>query len=240
MPVLGRLPDTGGPHPVVVFCHGLGGDERGYAGLGDQLAGRGFAVLHPRFADAGAVEPRPMLFDPVHWADRVRRVGAVLDGLAGDARFDGGRVIVAGHSFGAYTAQLLLGVANGQDVAGDDDRIVAGVLLSPQGSGDRGLTERSWDAVRKPLLVVTATGDRGPHGEGLDWRREPFDRSPSRFKHLAVLRGGDHSLGGIQRGSEPTRLAELVAAFAAGVHGDAAAAEWLAAGPYPEEWDHER
>ncbi|MEV6349196.1 alpha/beta fold hydrolase [Actinoplanes sp. NPDC051851] len=233
--MLARLPEnTSPPWPVIVFCHGLGGSERGYGGLGDHLAAHGYAVLHPRFADAGAADPRPMLFDPAHWHDRVERVRAVLDGLPGDERFRPDGVIVAGHSFGAYTAQLHLGV-NRRPV---HPAVIGGVLCSPQGSGDRGLTPNSWDDVRLPLLVVTATDDHGPHGEGLAWRREPYDRSPSAWKHLAVLRGGDHFLDGIM-GDRPNLIAELITAFADRVNGDRNASDWLASGPFSDTFDHE-
>ncbi|WP_306216219.1 alpha/beta hydrolase family protein [Actinoplanes sp. RD1] len=237
VPVLARYPDAAAPAPVIVFCHGLGGAETGYSGLGRLLAERGHAVLHPRFADAGVAQPRPMLFDPAHWMSRVRRVHAVIDALAEDDKLRSDRVVVAGHSFGAHTAQAVAGADIG--LAGTaHPAVAAAVLCSPQGSGDRGLTPRSWAGVRVPLLVVTATGDLGPHGEGLEWRREPYDRSPSPWKHLAVLRGGDHFLGGFH-GPGPTPAGALIAAFADRVGGDAEAGAWLSAGPFPELFDHE-
>lgn len=265
---------------VVVLCHGLGGDHWGYAHLGSHLASHGYAVLHPRFldsmrlvadglgldagdADWRSIDPRlaealrPMLFEPEYWVSRVARADAVIDSLAGQrhlpVRLEAEGVVVAGHSYGAYTSQLLLGTRLfGGDLDQEDFRnpaVVGGVLLSPQGSGDRGLTERSWDAVDLPLLVVTATNDRGPHGEGLDWRREPFDAAPSGLKYLAVARGSDHFLGGIPDETEPigsgadTRVRDaicaLTVAFADRVHGDLDAGTWLASGPLPEVFDHE-
>jgi dienelactone hydrolase len=269
--------------PVVVLCHGLGGEPEGYAALGTYLAGHGYAVLHPRFRDAlslagpslGLTGPEAqrwmydararslmhaMLFDPEHWRSRVARVHAVLDSLAAQQQLpvrlrpDG--VIVAGHSFGAYTAQLLLGVrlsGSGVGAVGMDGdlthpAVAGGILMSPQGSGDRGLTPRSWDGVRLPLLVITATRDLGAKGEGLSWRREPFDAPPSALKHLAVLRDGDHLLGGIPApahedagGSSAARdaLCALAVAFADRVHGDRAAGDWLASGPFGDLVDHE-
>jgi dienelactone hydrolase len=277
------------PLPVVVLCHGLGGEADGYAALGSWLAGHGYAVLHPLFLDAlsvagpalGLAGPdgvdtrwmhderarglmHTLLFDPRHWLSRVERVHAVLDSLAGQQhlpvplRTDG--VLVAGHSFGAYTAQLLLGVrlfGVGIDQDLTHPAIAGGVLMSPQGSGDRGLTPRSWDQVRLPLLVITATGDRGANGQGLRWRREPFDASRSTFKHLAVVRDGDHSLGGIGRSARDdavagggtevraalcaltTAFAEAVRAGTAQGPADRAAGDWLASGPFGAIIDHE-
>jgi dienelactone hydrolase len=274
--VVARYPDgdSAGEVPVVVLCHGLGGDQHGYSGVSKHLASHGYAVLHPQFLDAiaiagptlglSAVDERTwladpvarqrmhaMLFDPQHWLSRIARVHAVLDSLAAQrhlpVRLKDREVIVAGHSFGAYTAQLLLGTR--LSGFGLDNRnfahpaVAGGILLSPQGSGDRGLTPRSWDDVELPVLVVTATHDFGARGEGLEWRREPFDRVPSRLKHLAVVRGGDHMLGGIPRsGTEnapvPASIAAVAAAFADRVHGDRAAGEWLATGPFPTILEH--
>lgn len=281
--VVARYPaGIGRALPVVVLCHGLGGDADGYAALGTWLASHGFAVLHPQFLDAlslagpvlglaGADRPdtqwmhdararalmHALLFDPGHWLSRVARVRAVLDSLTTQRHLpvplQPGGVIVAGHSFGAFTAQLLLG-ARLVDVGIDRDlrhpAIAGGVLMSPQGSGDRGLTPRSWDEVRSPLLVITATGDRGAKGEGLPWRREPFDASRSAVKHLVVVRGADHALGGIARsasddaaagGATAVRdaLCGLTTAFAVAVRADGAARDWLASGPYAGLVDHE-
>ena len=100
-----------------------------------------------------------------------------------------------------------------------------------------------------PLLVVTATNDLGPHGEGLSWRREVFDAAPSRLKHLAVVKGGDHLLGGVHLAdgeddqvTDPrarAAVSALAVAFADRVHGDVAAGEWLASDPFPSVLDHE-
>jgi predicted dienelactone hydrolase len=269
--------EPGHPVPVIVFCHGLGGSQRSYAALGAYLASHGYAVLHPQFLDSfplasdalgltGVKErtwPRhkrardammTMLFDPGHWMSRVARVHSVIDSLAIQRHLPVAlrpdSVIVGGHSFGAYTAQLLLGARLYEPGLARESfahpSAAAGVLLSPQGSGDRGLTSRSWDAITRPLLVVTGTNDFGPHGEGLAWRREPFDAAPSRRKHLAVVRHGTHLLGGIsladgRPGHTAVRDAILAvtAAFADRVHGDVKAGDWLASGPFPAIFEHE-
>jgi pimeloyl-ACP methyl ester carboxylesterase len=264
---------------VVVFCHGLGGSHLAYSELGAHLATHGYVVLHPQFADAfelvapalGLSELGPdewarderarammhaYLFDPLHWVSRVARVHAILDSLSerryADLCLRAERVMVGGHSFGAYTAQLLLGVRVVN--VGLDDRVLshpaagAGLLMSPQGSGDRGLVEESWNDVRTPILEITATRDRGPHGEGLDWRRQPFDCVRSDRKYLAVIKDADHSLGGIARPAAHAgdahaaavrrALGGLVVAFGESLEGSRAAGEWLASGPEPDLFDH--
>ncbi|MGW4487760.1 alpha/beta hydrolase family protein [Amycolatopsis sp. NPDC004368] len=260
--VFERKPDHSGEKPVIVLCHGLGGSHRGYAGLGHHLASHGYEVLHPQFRDAFEIagtelglsgvdeqswvaDPvarqrmHALLFDPEHWLSRVDRVHAVLDALAD--RTD--RVLVAGHSFGAYTAQLLLGTRLTGHESLAHPAVAGGILLSPQGSGDRGLTPDSWREVELPLLVVTGTRDFGAGGEGVEWRREPYDRARSRSKHLAVVHDGDHQLGGIPgHGTENSPVAAAIAAvataFADRVRGDEVAGEWLATGPFPKILAH--
>ncbi len=205
---------------------------------------------------------RPLLFDPQHWSSRVERVRALIDSLPSQSHLPVGLspqgVTLVGHSYGAYVTQLLLGVrlfGVGQGMPTSAHPAVAcGILLSPQGSGDRGLTDRSWEGVSAPLLEVTATQDFGPHGEGLAWRREPFDRARSARKHLSIVRGGDHYLGGIPAaeddgpvpGTEHTtergvrRAVSAVAlALAQWARGDTEAGEWLRSGPIGSVFDHE-
>src|SRR5262249_33647958 len=110
------------------------------------------------------------------------------------------------------------------------------------------LAPHSWDGVGLPLLVITGTNDLGARGEGLTWRREPFDRARSRLKHLAVVRGGDHQLGGIPppgtragagaRTEVRRAVAAVTVAFADRAHGDRQAGEWLSHGPHPSIFEH--
>lgn len=264
------------PLPVVVLSHGLGGDHHGYGPLGAHLASHGYAVLHPQYLDSrgclvasGQIDPvpaggpqadeavaaviKPMLFDPQHWWSRVRRAHVLLDSLAAQRhlplKLDPSGVAVIGHSYGAYTTQLLIGTR----LSGVDSRfdgcahaaVGCGVLISPQGSGDRGLTPRSWAAVTVPMMVITSQRDFGPHGESVAWRREPFDRAGSSLKHLVVIGDSDHHMGGIaatgttspldhrglDRAPAPAVVAAFAAAFVQAARGDLAAAAWLAADP---------
>lgn len=271
MAVFAQVPEPTPPGdvPVVVFSHGLGGSHRGYGGLGAHLASHGAAVLHPQFRDSrsrpGSVKERaairPFLFDPADWSSRLARIRAVLGSLADQCRIpirlqpEG--VVLAGHSYGAFVTQLLLGVRLSGIGAEIDTTahpaVCGGILLSPQGSGDRGLTASSWDDVTKPVLVVTATHDHGARGEGLGWRREPFDRARSDLKHLAVVRGGDHHLGGIPMPGDdwPSRgggqawkaevrnaVAAVTLAFMAWIRGERDAGEWLRSRPLGAVLDH--
>lgn len=246
--------------PTVVWCHGLGGDHLEYGELLDRWASHGLRVIAPRFADSVAelavteptlgvdVQDRStgwmtdpaqqaavlgLLFDPTHWRDRLRRVS-----LARSA--GGGPAVLAGHSYGAFTAQLGAGTRlDGHDDLPPVGPLAGAVLLSPQGSGDRGLHRGSWADLRVPLLTVTGTDDAGPRGEGVAWRREPHDHAAATVRHLGILQGGDHALGGIHRPGEPGIFADdptaraavldITTAFLlATLAEDEAAAGWLA------------
>jgi predicted dienelactone hydrolase len=237
-------------HPQFLDSFPLASDALGLTGAGLTGVDERTWPRHKRARDAMMT----MLFDPLHWMSRVTRVHSVIDSLATQRHLPVAlrpdSVIVGGHSFGAYTAQLVLGARLYEPGLAPRSfahaSAAAGVLLSPQGSGDRGLTSRSWDAITQPLLVVTGTNDFGPHGEGLAWRREPFDTAPSRRKHLAVVRHGTHLLGGIsladgRPGQTAVRDAILAvtAAFADRVDGDLKAGDWVASGPFPAIFKHE-
>lgn len=155
-----------------------------------------------------------ILHDPAHWVDRVERVRRVMDRLDDLLAATCGRqagplpAAIAGHSFGAYTAQLLAGaeidLPDGTIGRFRDDRFDAAILLSAQGRDQQGLREGSWDAMRGPVLTVTGTLDRGANGGDWHWKSEPFDLAPPGDKYLAVLDNADHYLGGFaDTGAQP-------------------------------------
>ncbi len=189
---------------------------------------------------------RGLLYDPRHWESRVRDVTSVLEqasAIAAAAGFAGELAgsAVAGHSYGAFTAQLLAGVT--VEMPGEavrsylDDRLSCAVLLSPQGSGERGLTERSWDACRIPTIVVVGELDVAPGGQGPEWRREAYERPPAGGRFFLLVPGSDHGLGSIAgagRGyfrddaANVAAVAEATGRFLlAYVAGDEDAGDWL-------------
>jgi predicted dienelactone hydrolase len=50
-----EYPTRGGPYPVIVFSHGYGSTSEGYIGLTEYWVGRGYVVIKPSHADAGAL-----------------------------------------------------------------------------------------------------------------------------------------------------------------------------------------
>lgn len=141
------FPAAGGPHPVIVFSHGFGGNKDAFEKVGRHWASHGYVVIHPSHADGlgrpssdgdaghqdGPRRTRPErllqgLNDPARIADRVADIVLVIDCLDTLAdsvpslrgRVDAKRIGVGGHSFGAYTAMLIGGVT--VDIGGDKGR----------------------------------------------------------------------------------------------------------------------
>ena len=157
-----------------------------------------------------------ILHSPAHWVGRVEAVRRVMDRLNDVLAATCGRPArplpgaIAGHSFGAYTAQLIAGaeidLPDGTIGRFRDDRFRAAILLSAQGRNQQGLRDGSWDTVEGPVLNVTGTLDRGANGGDWRWKSEPFDRAPPGDKYLAVLDSADHYLGGFADTGAPPQF----------------------------------
>lgn len=145
------------------------------------------------------------LHDPNHWLDRVRIVQRVLDNIPAVLSAAGTQaqdlpMAIAGHSFGAYTAQLLAGaeidLPDGPTCF-HDRRFSAALILSGQGRDQQGLRDGSWDNMTGPALTVTGQQDGGARGQDWRWKCEPYHLSPPGGKALVVLNNANHYLGGM-------------------------------------------
>jgi pimeloyl-ACP methyl ester carboxylesterase len=214
-------PATGRDLPVIVFSHGFGSSMDGYAPLADFWASSGFVVMQPTHLDSRtlgipAEDPRTARI----WRVRIEDLTRVLDGLdlleAGvpglGGRMDRGRIVAAGHSWGATTASALLG-ARVLDAAGEpgedmsDPRITAGLLLALAGRGGEDLTpfaaeffsfmNPGFTEMMPPALIVAGDDDQSMLSvRGPDWWTDAYHLSPA-SKSLLTLFGAQHSLGGI-------------------------------------------
>ncbi|GAA3594656.1 hypothetical protein GCM10022223_07180 [Kineosporia mesophila] len=210
-------PTTGENLPVIVFSHGFGKSLDAYAPLADFWASHGFVVIQPTHLDSHTLGLTPE--DPRYadiWRFRNRDLTRVLDeievltssvpGLA--SRIDRDRIAVAGHSWGATTASMLIGarvVGDAEDVA--DDRVKATVLLALAGTGGEDLTpfaaqnfafmSPDFSGMTPPALLVAGDADQSPLSvRGPEWFTDGFHLAPGE-KHLLTLFGAEHSLGGI-------------------------------------------
>lgn len=94
---------TGAPHPVIVFLYGgswSSGTRTGYGFVGRALASRGFVVAIPDYRLVPEIRYPAFLQDN---AAAVRWVRAHAAQVGGDPD----RIVIAGHSAGAYNAAML-------------------------------------------------------------------------------------------------------------------------------------
>ncbi|WPV67989.1 alpha/beta hydrolase family protein [Chitinophaga sp. LS1] len=210
-------PIKGNQLPVILFAHGYGNSLDGYAPLVNYWAARGFVVIQPSFLDSKRIGLSPDdVRTPDIWKIRVTDMKQVLDhiddiicvvpGLS--ERVDTTRIAAVGHSFGAQTTGMLLGMrVIGEDIDMSDARIQVGILLCAGGNGGKDLSEFAathysfmnpdFSGMKKPTLVVAGDKDISPLTvRGWDWFTDPYTLSPGP-KSLAVLYGGEHLLGGI-------------------------------------------
>lgn len=220
-------PDAPGRFPVIVFSHGAGGSKASFGPLARYWASHGFVSIHPSHADAlagGASTgsdgaPANGAFrgllaraigSPSAGPNRARDISAVIDALdevekavpALKGKLDRKRIGVGGHSFGAFTAMLIGGATidvseSEKDRTYLDPRVRAILVVSGQGTGQQGLTSRSWRKVYLPMMTVTGSLDRGAGGQGPEWKRQPFELSRAGDKYHLLLEGANHfSFGG--------------------------------------------
>jgi predicted dienelactone hydrolase len=200
----GAAPEAGSP--LVVFSHGFGGCNTQSAFLMEALANAGYLVVAPNHADAscgsahahrgrsGGWRPEEPFQKAAEWSDTTYKdrradiesvLAAVLSGKSFQGvRVDAGRVGIAGHSLGGYTA---LGVA-GAWASWRDPRIKAVLALSPYNTpfvakGDLG-------HVNMPVMFQGGTLDFGisptvRHPGGA------YDRSSSP-KYYVEFQGAGH------------------------------------------------
>ena len=200
--------------PLVVFSHGMGGSRRGYSYLGAYWASHGYASLHLQHVGSDRSLWGGNLFGLVgrlqgaaQEEEAIARVGDLrfaLDQILADQelgpRIDAGRIVAAGHSYGANTVMLAIGARIlRQDRIIDlfEPRLSAAVLLSaPPFYGESNMAG-ILSGISVPTLHITATEDviRIPgYYSGVEDRIAVFDAMPGAHKVLAVFDGGSHSM----------------------------------------------
>jgi predicted dienelactone hydrolase len=189
-----------------------GGDKSGarrFSGL--RNAGGGLAAA---ISDPAKIEGR--VSDVILILDAIEQLVEKLPALRG--RIDTSRIGVGGHSFGAYTSMLVGGVT--VDLAGQqargfaDPRVRCIMPISAQGTGQQGLTESSWAALKLPMLTMTGSHDQGVGGQGPEWKKEPFKFSPPGDKYLLFIDGANHLSFGGGLGARSSATTEVVKAVA--------------------------
>lgn len=204
--------------PVVILSHGNRLSREDYRPLVDWWARAGFVVVQPDHEDASTDGLWPASVPADMWQTRIDDVTRAIDalpliaasvpGLAG--RIDPKRIAVAGHSLGAFTAEMLAGArpVKGAERMFADPRVRATILLAPPGLYQDLTPEwqrRSpyldvdFAQIHGPLLVVSGGADVGGAMSSRDagWRQDAFRLAPAGQACLVVVAGAGHYLGGI-------------------------------------------
>jgi predicted dienelactone hydrolase len=201
------------PVPLIVFSHGIGGSRNGYSYLGRFWASQGYASLHLQHVGSdralwsgnpfGMVGRLQAAAQDGEATARVQDLSFALDQvLAGEfaSRLDGGRVVAAGHSYGANTTLLAVGAQvqrAGRLIDLRDPRVKAAIVISaPPFYGE---TEFGaiLGAIAVPSLHVTATEDTidvPGYFSPFNDRVSVFEATGGPAKMLAVFEGGSHNI----------------------------------------------
>lgn len=205
---------------LVVFSHGALAEPQVYAPLLRFLTSHGYCVLAPIHRDSvihdglriressiDAWNFDPILNDRALWEQRATdclvaayNFPTIANTL--DVAIDATHPIIIGHSFGAFTAQILLGVkiqAPDGEIQYSNDFWSGGVLLSPPGPGVLGLTETSWGGLTTPMMVFASGNENDLTRQSAEASMQPFYMAPEGYKHLAYLAKGDNTIYSGQR-----------------------------------------
>lgn len=254
--------------PLVVWSHGLGGSADGAAFISRYLCAHGYVVLHVQHqgTDSALWEGKPG-----HPWDIIREtviprsaslarfgdVPYVLDNIGeflahhpdAAAKVDLKNIGISGHSFGAMTTQVLMGMQfpdeQGILQSFADTRFKCGILYSPVPefhlSGD--LPEDVYSHIDRPLFHMTGTDDSSPvEGFGYERRLDVYNHTDKAEKMLLILNDGDHMIYNGSRGKlgqNPNREKhETIIKIAALAYwdyhlkGDKDAGDWLTGGGF--------
>jgi predicted dienelactone hydrolase len=215
--------------PLMVFSHGIGGSRRGYSYLGQHVASHGIASLHLQHvgSDRALWTGNPFslvgrLQDAAQEAEAVNRVldfKFALDTLLADPahaalarRVDAGRIVAAGHSYGANTTLMASGARvprPGKVIDLHDPRVRAAIAISSPPFYGQAEPTQILAGINVPSLHVTATEDiiRIPgYYSGSEDRIKVFDATGGPRKWLAVYTGGSHSMFTDRSGTGGTLL----------------------------------
>jgi dienelactone hydrolase len=222
------MPEKGGGLPVILLSHGHGqaiflSSFDGYAPLANFFAAHGFVVIQPTHLDSTTLGLRESTLPdaPLFWRDRATDMHYILDhlgeleaavpGLAG--RIDRERIAAVGHSLGAETVTLLLGMQildpddpRERDLS--DSRIKAAAVIAAPGTGDEHLSKRAsegypslkfidFSQMTGEALVIAGDKDLNPmFSDRLSYRWDAYTYAPGPSTLLTFI-GAEHMFGGI-------------------------------------------
>ena len=223
VPIKVYLPaEAGGPLPVVLVSHGLGGSREGLSYLGKYWASHGYACVHMQHVGSDEsvwrgvpVKDRLQAMrkaarTPGVAIDRANDVPFVLNELERlnadtDARLHGllnlGSVGIAGHSFGAWSAMAAGGMTVGsgfRPTRYEEHRIKCMIPLSPPVVSNERQYEATYSTLNIPALFMTGTLDTSVINNTtaeerlIPYRTMPGGSEDGQPKYLINFDGADH------------------------------------------------
>lgn len=227
VPVRVTMPQADGKYPVIVWSHGALGSKDDYEPLARVWASSGYVVIQPTHSDSLTLMPfeeRRKVAEALsrgkfpfgvlkNWKERPGDISFVLDSLQRLCEFiprlkghiDESCIGVGGHSFGAFTTQLVAGASvpapDGGRLTFTDERPKAFIAISPTGVGGVGIgglfDKRSFEGIKRPMLIITGSNDFAMGFLPAEWRKVAFESLPKGDKYLLWIDGAYHNFGGI-------------------------------------------
>lgn len=208
-------PKTPGKAPVLVWSHGMYGSQNGNLPLVEVWAKAGYVVIQPTHGDSATLMSpearRELLRNPNtnntgSWNERPLDIRLVLDQFSEieakvpelKGRLDAQRIGMGGHSFGAWTTQVVAGckLGGGLGTSLSDPRPLAFVALSGQGPSPL-MPAEGFAELKRPVLWATGDLDTSPRGETPAWRKQAYELAAPGDKFLVWIKDATHGFGGI-------------------------------------------
>lgn len=218
-------PPGGRARGLILFSHGANSQPAKYDRLAGAWAAAGWVVVGPVHMDSPDHPDRPTVSPDAGLALRLADLRAPLAWRGGLERTVGlaipaGRVVAAGHSYGALAAQALAGARVRRPDDGGaipEARVRAVVAFSPPGPIAGYVEASDWVGVAVPQFVQTGTADIVPP-VAARWEdhRASFDAASVGPRWLWVGEGVDHYFGNAIGRPERT-AADQSAAFGCAV-----------------------
>lgn len=169
------------------------------------------------FVDSAVARP----YDIIAVLDALPKMATKLQ--KDDVEMDMEQVAVTGWSAGSQAGLMLLGATREitptiTSYAVTDSRVKITMGMSPQGPGDVGYTETSFDTIERPVLIMTGNNDEKPGKPELPGtlRRRTFELIKGGmnhhyllYNHLPVGTGGHNTFNLADVGSEDVDLAHF-------------------------------